>query len=137
MHGLTVLADSFVAIDKFQKKYPNQKQLLIDALKNNFNGYDELRSFLLGCPKFGNNIDEVDNEAKDIAKMGRIFKELILKAYGEISSDGRRFVKNGGALSKEFEETPAFDALYTELFDTEGSAVDFFKAVLPNTANKQ
>lgn len=76
-------------------------------------------------------------EAKDIAKMGRIFKELILKAYGEISSDGRRFVKNGGALSREFEETPAFDALYTELFDTEGSAVDFFKAVLPDTNKKQ
>lgn len=76
-------------------------------------------------------------EAKDVAKMGRIFKSLILKAYGEISSDGRRFVKNGGALSREFEETPAFDALYTELFDTEGSAVDFFKAVLPDTKKKQ
>ena len=76
-------------------------------------------------------------ESKDVAKMGRIFKDLILKAYGEISSDGRRFVKNGGALSKEFEETPAFDALYTELFETEGSAVDFFKAVLPDTKKKQ
>ncbi|MBQ4528886.1 MAG: hypothetical protein II998_12540 [Clostridia bacterium] len=68
VHGLTVLADSFVAIDEFATKYPNGKDMLIDALKNNFNGYESLREFLLSCPKFGNNIEIVDNEAREIAK---------------------------------------------------------------------
>ena len=66
VHGLTVLADSFIAIDKFISKYQDKK-MLIDALKNNFEGYEELREFLLSCPKFGNNIEEVDLEAAKIA----------------------------------------------------------------------
>ena len=67
VHGLTVLADAFVAIDKFNESYPDGKQMLLDALKNNFEGYEQLRSFLLAQPKFGNNIELVDNEAREIA----------------------------------------------------------------------
>jgi len=67
VHGLTVLADSFVAIDKFAEKYPDGKDMLTDAIKNNFEGYEELREFLLSCPKFGNNIAVVDDEAAEIA----------------------------------------------------------------------
>ena len=67
VHGLTVLADSFIAIDKFIEKYPDGKATLIDALKKNFEGYEDLHKFLLSCPKFGNNIEEVDNEAREIA----------------------------------------------------------------------
>ena len=67
VHGLTVLADSFIAIDEFVKKYPDGKETLVEALKNNFEGYEDLREFLLLCPKFGNNIEVVDNEARKIA----------------------------------------------------------------------
>ena len=67
VHGLTVLADSFIAIDEFVKKYPDNKETLVNAIKNDFEGYDELREFLLSCPKFGNNIAVVDNEAAEIA----------------------------------------------------------------------
>ncbi len=67
VHGLSVLADSFVAIDEFTKKYPDSKQMLVDAIKKNFEGYEELREFLLSCPKFGNNIELVDSEARQIA----------------------------------------------------------------------
>lgn len=68
IHGLTVLADSFIAIDSFIEKYPDGKEMLVDALKMNFEGYEELRSFLLSCPKFGNNIEKVDREAAEIAE---------------------------------------------------------------------
>ena len=67
VHGLTVLEDSFIAIDEFKKKYPDGKDMLVDAIKKNFEGYEELREFLLSCPKFGNNIEVVDNEAAEIA----------------------------------------------------------------------
>jgi formate C-acetyltransferase len=67
VHGLTVLADSFIAIDKYTEKYPDGKERLLKALKNNFEGYEDVREFLLSCPKFGNNIEEVDNEAAIIA----------------------------------------------------------------------
>ncbi len=67
VHGLTVLADSFIAIDKYIEKYPDGQERLIDAIKNNFKGYEDIREFLLSCPKFGNNIKEVDDEATVIA----------------------------------------------------------------------
>ena len=67
VHGLTVLADSFIAIDRFAQKYPDGKDMLVDAIKKDFEGYEELREFLLSCSKFGNNIEDVDNEAREIA----------------------------------------------------------------------
>lgn len=67
VHGLSVLADSFVAIDEFLKKYPDGEEMLKNALRKNFEGYEDLREFLLSAPKFGNNIEVVDNEARDIA----------------------------------------------------------------------
>ncbi|MBR4766354.1 MAG: hypothetical protein IK085_06295, partial [Clostridia bacterium] len=47
---------------------PQDADLLIEALKNDFNGYDELHKWLLACPKFGNNIKKVDDEAAEIAE---------------------------------------------------------------------
>ena len=66
VHGLSIMADSFIAIDEYLKKY-GDPQRLISALKNNFEGEEELREFLLSCPKFGNNIERVDREAAEIA----------------------------------------------------------------------
>lgn len=67
IHGLSVMADSFVAIDKLLEERPQDAKNLIDALKNNFEGYEELHAFLKAAPKFGNNIEVVDKEAAEIA----------------------------------------------------------------------
>ncbi len=67
VHGLTVLADSFIAIDEFAKKYTDNKELLVNALNSNFEGYKGIREFLMSCHKFGNNTEDVDNEARKIA----------------------------------------------------------------------
>ena len=67
IHGLTVVADSFLAIDKLLSERPEEADRLSDALLKDFAGYEELQDFLLSAPKFGNNIPEVDKEAKEIA----------------------------------------------------------------------
>ncbi len=67
IHGLSVMADSFVAIDKLLAEHPDWADDLIDALKSNFEGYDELHKFLKAAPKFGNNNAVVDAEAAEIA----------------------------------------------------------------------
>lgn len=67
IHGLSVMADSFIAIDKLLAERPEDADKLVDALKANFEGYDELHAFLKSAPKFGNNIPEVDKEAAEIA----------------------------------------------------------------------
>ena len=68
IHGLSVMADSFVAIDKLLAERPEDAENLIKALKVNFEGYEELHAFLKAAPKFGNNIPVADNEAAEIAE---------------------------------------------------------------------
>ena len=66
IHGLSVMADSFAAIDKLVAERPQDADNLIAALKANFKGYEELQAFLKSAPKFGNNIKSVDMEAAEI-----------------------------------------------------------------------
>ncbi len=67
IHGVSVIADSFSAIDKLLAERPEDADKLVEALKADFNGYEDLREFLLSADKFGNNIEKVDNEAGEIA----------------------------------------------------------------------
>lgn len=67
IHGTTVIADSFSAIDKLLEERPEDADKLVDALFKNFEGYEELHQFLLSADKFGNNIQSVDLEAGEIA----------------------------------------------------------------------
>lgn len=66
IHGVSVVADSFIAIDKLIKERPEDAERLLEALKTNFENDEELRQYLLSAPKFGNNIKEVDNEAVEV-----------------------------------------------------------------------
>ncbi len=68
IHGLSVIADSFVAVDHLLKERPEDAGKLIEACKCNFEGYSELLAYLKSCPKFGNNIPEVDAEAAKIVE---------------------------------------------------------------------
>ncbi len=67
IHGLSVVADSFVAVDHLLRERPEDAERLVRALENDFAEDAELREYLLSCPKFGNNIPEVDDEAREIA----------------------------------------------------------------------
>lgn len=66
IHGSSVVADSFVAIDYLLKDRPQDAEHLIRALQNNFEGDEELRKYLLFCPKFGNNNDIADKETAEL-----------------------------------------------------------------------
>lgn len=68
IHGLVVVADSFAAIDCLVKDRPQDAERLLVALKNNFENDEELRRYLLTCPKYGNNIAVVDKEAAAVAE---------------------------------------------------------------------
>lgn len=67
IHGLSVIADSFAAIDRLVSERPEDAGRLLNALRNNFEGDNELHGYLKEKPKFGNNIETVDNEAAEIA----------------------------------------------------------------------
>jgi len=67
IHGLSIVADSFIAIDRFLEDRPGQSERLLEALKTNFRDDEELRNYLRSCPKFGNNLQPVDLEARTVA----------------------------------------------------------------------
>ena len=66
IHGSSVVADSFIAIDKLVNERPEDAEKLLEALRCDFEGYEELHKFLSDAPKFGNNIDIVDKETAEI-----------------------------------------------------------------------
>lgn len=68
IHGLSVIADSFVAIDEYLKKYPDDPDRLISAIRSNFENDQDLRAFLKSTPKYGNNLTVPDNLAMEISK---------------------------------------------------------------------
>ena len=73
--------------------------------------------------------------AVDLPAIIKIMKELILKAYGEKSPDGRRFIKSP-ELSEAFSQTEAYSQLFMELATNSQAASDFINGILP-TPNPQ
>jgi formate C-acetyltransferase len=67
IHGLSVVADSFIAIEDLLEIRPESAGSLLEALKTNFQEYEDLRQFLLSAKKYGNNTTCVDHEACIIA----------------------------------------------------------------------
>lgn len=68
--------------------------------------------------------------AKDTPTIIQIFKNLILKAYGEKSADGKRFVKSK-ELSEGFEQTEAYSILFMELATDDKAAAAFINGIVP------
>ena len=58
-------------------------------------------------------------------------KTVILKSYGVVSEDGRRFEKSE-QISKEFSETIAFDNLMMELLADDEAAANFINSLIPS-----
>lgn len=72
---------------------------------------------------------------EDSKKMIEIFKDLILRSYGEKSIDGRRFVKNQ-ELRDEFMHTEAYSELFMELASDAAAAEEFVNGIIPKVAAK-
>lgn len=68
--------------------------------------------------------------AKDGPAILKIFKDLVLKAYGKKTPDGRRFEKSE-EISKEFSETEAYSDLYIELATNADAAAEFVNGIIP------
>ena len=60
----------------------------------------------------------------------KMFKEIIMKAYGEKSPDGKRFMKSD-EIRQNFECTEAYSELFMELATDSDAAAEFVNALLP------
>jgi hypothetical protein len=70
--------------------------------------------------------------AQDGKEIVRIFKELILKAYGEKSLDGKYFQKSE-ERSIAFSQTEAYSELWMELTTNANAAAAFVNGIIPET----
>lgn len=68
--------------------------------------------------------------AQDAPAIISIFKKLVLKAYGEKSPDGKRFVKSD-EIAAAFSQTEAYSQLFMELATNADAAAAFINGVVP------
>ena len=73
--------------------------------------------------------------SKDNVRIVSLFKQIVLKAYGEKSADGRRFVKSE-EISKAFSETEAYSEIFMELALNSDHAAAFINGIMPANLDK-
>lgn len=69
-------------------------------------------------------------KTKDVPSLIKIFKKLVLDAYGVKSADGKRFIKSE-ELSAEFSQTEAYSQLFMELATNSDAASAFVNGIVP------
>ena len=74
-------------------------------------------------------------DAKDAPEIMKVCKDLILKSYGIVSDDGRRFIKSK-EISDSFAQTEAFSMLFMELATDTDAASAFVNGIVPAADTK-
>lgn len=74
--------------------------------------------------------------AQDQPALIKIFKDLVLKAYGVKSADGRRFMKSE-EISADFSQTEAYSDLFMKLATDAEYAAKWVNGVVPADMAKQ
>ena len=73
--------------------------------------------------------------AQDAPAIIAVFKDLILKAYGEKSADGKRFIKSK-EISTAFAQTEAYSQLFMELATSAEKGSAFVNGIVPSDMAK-
>ena len=73
--------------------------------------------------------------SKDNVRIVSLFKQMVLKAYGEKSADGRRFVKSE-EISQAFAQTEAYSEIFMELALNTDAAAAFVNGIMPANLDK-
>lgn len=73
--------------------------------------------------------------SKDNVQIVNLFKQMVLKSYGEKSPDGRRFIKSE-EIAQAFAQTEAYSEIFMELALDEKKAADFVNGIMPANLDK-
>lgn len=74
--------------------------------------------------------------AQDAPAIVKIFKDLVLRAYGEKSPDGKRFMKSD-EIATGFSQTEAYSILFMELATDADKAAIFVNGIVPDADTEQ
>ena len=79
----------------------------------------------------GRVLEKIVN-SKDTGTIQSTFEDLLGRAFGVKSDDGRRLIKGKNQeYFQAFSETPAYDDLMCDLISVPGYAAEFFNDVIP------
>lgn len=70
-------------------------------------------------------------DAKNLPLLFKTMKRIILTAYGEVSDDGKRFIKSE-EISEGFAQTEAYTKILTELMNDEKACTEFIMGIMPS-----
>lgn len=90
----------------------------------------ELMEWVTRDEHLGEKINEMV-ETENKYGMFSFVKELVLKAYGVKTEDGRRFMKSE-QLSRDFEQSEAYSELMFQLATDADASQAFIDALIPN-----
>lgn len=77
--------------------------------------------------------------AKDNKEIYNTFVKIVLASYGEVSPDGKYFLKKdaeGHNLSDMFRQSLAYDAIMDEICQNETTIAEFCKGIIPKAAKE-
>lgn len=83
---------------------------------------------------FSKMIEEIV-KSNDNVRIIELFKQMVLKAYGEKSADGKRFVKSK-EIAEAFSQTEAYSEIFMELALDEKAAAAFVNGIIPANLGK-
>ena len=74
-------------------------------------------------------------KSNDNVRIIELFKQMVLKAYGEKSTDGKRFIKSK-EIAEAFSQTEAYSEIFMELALDEKAAAAFVNGIMPSNLGK-
>lgn len=101
----------------------------------NFSKAEVLELELSEAGGLGKSIQNII-DTNDPTKLMKIFKELVVKAYGEKSADGRLFKKND-EIRDNFVQCPAYSIIFMELATNSKAAAEFFNKTIPQDMQQE
>lgn len=69
-------------------------------------------------------------DAKDTPALISLFKDLVLRAYGVKTPDGKRFIKNN-EVKEEFVQSEAYSIIFMELVTDDEKGAEFVNGIIP------
>ena len=117
MYEKSIKFVDFFGNEKTEKRYFNLSEA--EVLDAQFDKKDDFSKLIQGIAN-----------TKDTESLGKLFKEIILRSYGEPSPDGIYFNKSK-EIRDRFENSALYNALYTELLFDADAASDFINHVIP------
>lgn len=75
-------------------------------------------------------------DTNDVNQLIAIFKDLLIRSYGERSMDGKHFYKDD-KIRNEFVSSAAYPVLYMEMASDADKAVEFINGIVPSNIREQ